>query len=99
VKLHPELQQQKQHKTQRLFSPANLTLSLGIKLVKFYVWSTDFYSDETCTLRKVDRKYLESFEMWCWRRMENIIWTDRVRTKKVLQRVEEEKNILQTIKR
>jgi hypothetical protein len=27
-------------------------------------------------LRKVDRKYLESFEMWYWRRMENINWTD-----------------------
>ena len=33
---------------------------------------------ETGTLR-VDHKYLESFEMWCWRRMENVSWTDRVR--------------------
>jgi hypothetical protein len=35
--------------------------------------------DETSTLRKVGRKYLKSFEMWCWRRMENISWTDCVR--------------------
>jgi hypothetical protein len=28
------------------------------------------YGTETWTLRKVDQKYLESFEMWCWRRME-----------------------------
>jgi hypothetical protein len=34
---------------------------------------------ETWTLGKVDRKYLESFDMWCWRRMEKISWTDRVR--------------------
>jgi len=38
------------------------------------------------TLRKVDRKYLESYEMWCWRRMEKISWTDRVGNK-VLQTV------------
>jgi hypothetical protein len=36
--------------------------------------------------------------MWCWRRMEKISWTDRLRNK-VLQRVREERNILLTIKR
>jgi len=25
-------------------------------------------------------KYLESFELWCWKRMEKISWTDRVGT-------------------
>jgi hypothetical protein len=30
---------------------------------------------EIADLRKLDRKYLESFEMWCWRRMEKISWT------------------------
>ena len=45
----------------------------------------------------VDQKYLESFEMWCCRRMEKISWTNCVR-KEVLQRVKEDRNILQTIK-
>jgi hypothetical protein len=39
------------------------------------------------------------FEMWCWRRMEKISWTDRVRNEEVLHRVKEERNILLTIKR
>jgi hypothetical protein len=33
---------------------------------------------ENGTLRKVGQKYLKSFEMWCWRRMEKISWTDDV---------------------
>jgi hypothetical protein len=37
--------------------------------------------------------------MWCWRRMEKISWTDRVRNEEVLHRVKEERNILHTIKR
>jgi hypothetical protein len=37
--------------------------------------------------------------MWCWRRMEKIIWADRVRNEKVLHRVREERNIIHTIKR
>ena len=39
---------------------------------------------ETWTLRPADKKYLESFEMWCWRRMEKIICTDHVRNENVL---------------
>jgi hypothetical protein len=34
---------------------------------------------ETLTLRKVGLKYLESSEMSCWRRRENIRWTNCVR--------------------
>ena len=45
-------------------------------------------------LRAVDRKRLESFEMWCWRRMEKISWTDHVRNEEVLLRVKEQRNIL-----
>jgi hypothetical protein len=41
---------------------------------------------------------MESFEVWCWRRMEKISWTDRVRNEEVLQRVKEKKNIVLTTK-
>ena len=56
-----------------------------------------FYLDgaETWTLRKVYQKYLDSFEIWCWRRMEKISWTDHVRNEEVLQRVKEQRNIIQ----
>jgi hypothetical protein len=36
------------------------------------------YGAETWTLRAADQKYLESFEMWCWRRMEKIESKSRV---------------------
>jgi hypothetical protein len=37
--------------------------------------------------------------MWCWRRMDKISWTDRVRNEEALHRVKEERNILHTVKR
>ena len=40
------------------------------------------YGAETWSLRATDQKYLESFEMCCWRRMES--WTDHVRNEEVL---------------
>ena len=44
-----------------------------------------------------DQKNLESFEMWCLRRMEKISWTDHVRNEEVLLRVNGQRNILHEI--
>jgi hypothetical protein len=44
------------------------------------------------------QKYLESFEMLCWKRKEKISWTDRVRSEEVLHIFEEEGSILQIMK-
>jgi len=74
-----------------------LDLELRKKLVKFYVWSIALYGAETWTLRAVDQKHLESFEMWCCRRMEKISLTDHVRNEEVLLRVKEQRNILHEI--
>ena len=43
-------------------------------------------------LKLETQEYKESFEMWCWRRMERISWTDHVRKEEELHRVEEERN-------
>ena len=66
--------------------------------MKCYIWSTALYGAEVWTLRKSDQKYIESFEMWYWRRMEKISWTDRVKNEEILHRVKEERNILHTVK-
>jgi len=44
------------------------------------------YGAEIGTVRIADQKYLESFGMWCWRRMEKISWTDRMRNEEGLRR-------------
>ena len=51
---------------------------------------------ETWTLKKVDLKYMESQEMWCWGRIEKISWNDRVITEEVLNEVTGERNIMCT---
>jgi len=50
-------------------------------------------------IRAVDQKPLGSFEMWFWRRMERISWTDHVRNEEVLLRVKEQRNILRVIRK
>jgi len=36
------------------------------------------------TLWKLDQEHLGSFEMWCWRRKEKTVCTDRVRNEEVI---------------
>jgi hypothetical protein len=38
--------------------------------VKCYIWSIAFYGVETRRVRKIDYKYLGTFVMWCWKRLE-----------------------------
>ena len=86
------------NKKKTLFT-SKLDLDLRKKLVKCYTWSMALYGAETWTLRAAGQKYLGSFEMWCWRRMEKISWIDHVRNEEVLLRVNEQRNILREIRK
>jgi hypothetical protein len=55
------------------------------------------YVAEIGILRKIYHKYLEGFEIWCWRRIE-VSWDDFERKKEVLHIAKEERNILRIIK-
>jgi len=86
------------NKKRTLFT-RTLDLELRKKLVKCYVWSIALYGAETWTLCTVEQKHLESFEIWCWRRMEKISWTDHVRSEEVLLRVQEQRDILHEVRK
>jgi hypothetical protein len=75
-----------------------MDLNLRKKLLNCAIWKIGLYGAETWTLRRGEQKCLESFEMWCWRMMENIFRTDRVRNEGVLYRIKKVRNILNAIK-
>jgi len=52
--------------------------NLKKRMIKTLVWSVTLYASETWTMRKEDIKRLEAFEMWLWRRMEKISWTEHI---------------------
>ena len=64
--------------------------------IRTYIWSIALYGAETWTLWAVDQKHLESFEMWFWRKMEKVSWTNHVRNEELL-RVKEQRNIVHEI--
>jgi hypothetical protein len=69
------------------------------KLGRKKVQPSRFVSSHTHTHTVCIYIHLGSFEMWCWRRMEKISWTDHVRNEEVLLRVKEQRNILHEIRK
>lgn len=75
----------------------NMNLDLKKKIVKCTIWSVVLYGAETWTMTQADKERLEAFEMWLWRRMLKISWVDKVSNAEVLQKVQENKSILDTV--
>jgi len=77
------------NKENNLFT-SKVDLNLRKKPIKCYSWGIALCGPETWTLGRVDQKYLKSFKIWYWRRLEKIIWTHHVRNEDVLLKVKQD---------
>ena len=64
---------------QKILSTSQLDLNLRKKLLKWYILCIALNGTETDKLREINQKYLGSYEMWWWRRIETISYTDHVK--------------------
>ena len=86
-------------KMQKVLTNRELKITLRIRLLRCYVFSILFYGMEAWTLTETMCKRIEAFEMWAYRRMLRISWMDRVTNQAVMQRLNKEREVLNTIKR
>ena len=75
-----------------------LELSLKKRLIKTIIWSVVLYGSETWTMQKEDIKRLEAFEMWLWRRIMKVKWTEHKTNEEVLEMVKEKRMLIKTIR-
>ena len=69
------------------------------KLVKCLIWSVATFGAETWIMNAETRRRIESFEMWCWRRMLKVKWTEKRSNEWVLEQVGEMWTLLKAIER
>lgn len=86
-------------KMKRIFNCRDLNLEVKIRLVRCYVLSVLYYGMEAWTLKRIDLKRLEAFELWIYRRILRISWIDKVTNEEVLRRMQKDKEVILTIKR
>lgn len=76
-----------------------LNIKLRVRLLLCYIWPIVMYGCETWTLNEDTTRRLRAFEMWCYRRMLRISWTQRVRNETVLQRVHMSRKMIPSVKK
>uniref|UniRef100_A0A8D8W5N2 Craniofacial development protein 2 n=2 Tax=Cacopsylla melanoneura TaxID=428564 RepID=A0A8D8W5N2_9HEMI len=81
-----------------VFKTHNLNLDTKMRILRCYVFSVLLYGVESWTLNEAISKKLNAFEMWLYRRMLKIPWTDKVTNVEVLRRMKKEQEIMNTIK-
>ena len=55
----------------------DITSMTKVHLVKAMVFPVVMYGCENWTIRKAERRRIEAFELWCWRRLLRVPWTAR----------------------
>ena len=60
-----------------IFKSRDITLPTKVCLVKAMVFPVVMYGCESWTIRKVERRRVDAFELWCWRRLLRVPWTTR----------------------
>ena len=54
----------------------DITLSTKVHLVKAMVFPVVMYGCESWTVKKAEHQRIDAFELWCWRRILRVPWTD-----------------------
>ena len=64
-----------------------ITLPTKVCLVKAMVFPVVMYGCESWTVKKAERRWLDAFELWCWRRLLRICWTGRRSNQSILKEI------------
>ena len=60
-----------------IFKSRDITLPTKVRLVKAMVFPVVMYGCESWTVKKAERRRMDAFELWCWRRLLRVPWTAR----------------------
>ena len=75
----------------------NFSKKIKKQIVKAMVWSVMLYGSETWSLKADEKRRIDAFEMWVWRRIEKISWMDHVKNEEVLKRAGEKRELVEMI--
>ena len=77
IKRHSLLGRKVMTKLDSIFKSRDITLPKKVHLVKAMVFPVVMYGCESWTVKKAERRGIDTFELWCWRRLLRVPWTAR----------------------
>ena len=73
-----------------LLKSRDITLPTKVRLAKAMVFSVFMYGCENWTVKKVECRRIDAFELWCWRRLLKVPWTARRSNQSILKEISPE---------
>ena len=70
-----------------IFKSSDITLPTKAHLVKAMVFPVVMYGCESWTVKKAERRRVDAFELWCWRRLLRVPWTTRRSNQSILKEI------------
>ena len=70
-----------------IFESRDVTLPTKVRLVKAMVFPVVMYGCENWTVKKAERRRIDAFELWCWRRLLRVPWTARRSNQSILKEI------------
>ena len=68
--------EEKYEQPRQLIKNREITLSTKVRLVKAIAFPVVMYGCESWTIKKAERQKIDAFELWCWRRLFGVPWTE-----------------------
>ena len=68
----------------------DITLPTKVRLVKAMVFPVVMYGFESWTVKAAERRRIDAFELWCWRRLLRVPWTARRSNQSILKEISPE---------
>ena len=70
-----------------IFKSRDVTLPTKVRIVKAMVFSVVMYGCDSWTIKKAERRRIDAFELWCWRRLMRVPWTARRSNQSILKEI------------
>ena len=70
-----------------IFKSRDIILLTKARLVKAMVFPAVIYGCESWTVKKAERRRIDAFELWCWRRLLRVPWTARRSNQSILKEI------------
>ena len=70
-----------------IFKSRDITLPTKVHLVKAMVFPVVMYGCESWTVKKAERRRIDAFELWCWRRLLRVPWTASSSNQSILMEI------------
>ena len=87
IKRHLLLGRKAMTNVDSIFKSRDITLPTKVRLVKAMVFLVVMYGWENWTIKKAERRRIDVFELWCWRRLLRVLWTARRSTQSILTEI------------